>query len=63
VNDSKIILRTSSAIYHSVDGGVTWEKDYTLTDITGQLTNMKFTDSRTGYVIGNNGFLAKIALN
>ena len=63
VNDSKIILRTSSAIYHSVDGGVTWEKDYTLTDITGQLTNMKFTDSRTGYVIGNNGFLAKIILN
>ena len=63
VNNSKIILRTSNAIYHSVDGGVTWEKDYTLTDITGQLTNMKFTDSRTGYVIGNNGFLAKITLN
>lgn len=62
-NNSKIILRTSNAIYHSVDGGVTWEKDYILTDITGQLTNMKFTDSRTGYVIENNGFLAKITLN
>ena len=63
VNASKIIMRTSSSIYHSVDGGVTWEKDYTLTDATGQLTNMKFVNSRTGYVVGNNGFLAKITLN
>ena len=63
VNASKIIMRTSSSIYHSVDGGVTWEKDYTLTDTAGQLTNMKFVDSRTGYVVGNNGFLAKITLN
>lgn len=63
VNASKIILRTSKDIYHSVDGGVNWVKDYTITASDGQLTNMKFTDSRTGYVIGNNGFLAKITLD
>ena len=63
VNASKIILRTSKAIYHSVDGGVTWEKDYAPADNGGQLTNMKFVDSHTGYVVGNDGFLAKIILN
>jgi len=63
VNASKIILRTSTSVYHSVDGGVTWEKDYTLTANDGLLTNMKFVDSRTGYVVGNNGFLAKVTLN
>jgi photosystem II stability/assembly factor-like uncharacterized protein len=63
VNASKIILRTSKDIYHSVDGGLTWIKDFTLTATDGQLTNMKFTDSRIGYIVGNNGFLAKITLN
>lgn len=63
VNESKIILRTSNAIYHSIDGGISWKKDYTLADTTGQLTNMKFIDSHSGFVIGNNGFLAKITLN
>ncbi len=63
VNASKIVLRTSKEIYHSIDGGVSWIKDYNLTAGDGQLTNMKFTDSRTGYIIGNNGFLAKLTLN
>ena len=63
INASKVVLRTSKDLYHSMDGGVTWTKDYSLTDGSGLLTNMKFVDSRTGYLIGNNGFLAKITLN
>lgn len=63
INASKIVLRTYKNIYHSMDGGVTWTKDFTLTDDSGLLTNMKFVDSRNGYLIGNNGFLAKITLN
>ncbi len=63
ISASKIVLRTSKDIYHSLDGGVTWTKDYTLTANDGQLTNMKFIDSRNGFVIGNNGFLGKITLN
>ena len=63
VNAKKIVIRTFNSIYHSVDGGVTWEKDYTLNDTSGQLTNLKFVDSHNGYVLGNNGFLAKIRLD
>lgn len=63
VNATKIVLRTSNEIYHSVDGGITWIKDFTLTANDTQLTNMKFTGLKTGYVIGSNGFLAKITLN
>jgi len=63
INASKIVLRTSENICHSIDGGVSWLKDYTLPSENGQLTNMKFVDSRTGYVIGNNGFLARVTLN
>ncbi len=63
VNASKIILRTSKDIYHSIDGGVHWIKDFTLTANDGQLTTMNFTDQKTGYVVGDNGFLARITLN
>lgn len=63
VNAEKIVLRTSSHIYHSVDGGVTWTKDFELLSQDGQLTRMKFVDSHTGFVVGNNGYLAKILLD
>lgn len=62
INASKIVLRTAKNIYHSVDGGLSWSKDFTLDTENGVLTNMKFVDSKTGYVIGNDGFLARISL-
>lgn len=62
VNALKIVLRTGKGIYHSVDGGLNWHKDFAVT--TGiQLTNMKFADSRTGFVVGQSGFLAQIKLD
>lgn len=63
VNASKIVLRTSNRIYHSEDGGVTWTKDFELSSGDGQLARMKFVDSHTGFVVGNNGYLAKIVLD
>lgn len=63
VNAEKIVLRTSNRIYHSVDGGVTWTKDFELSAQDGLLTRMKFVDSNTGFIVGNNGYLAQITLN
>jgi photosystem II stability/assembly factor-like uncharacterized protein len=63
VNASKIVLRTSDRIYHSEDGGITWTKDFELDATDGQLTKMKFVDSRKGFVVGNNGYVAQITLD
>ena len=61
VNESKIILSTDKQVYHTVDGGINWISDYTIST-DGPLSNMKFVDSRTGYILGNNGYLARITL-
>lgn len=61
VSSLKIILRTQIGIYHSVDGGVKWHKDFEVNPGTN-LIKMKFVDQRTGFVVGRNGFLAKIEL-
>lgn len=62
VNASKVVLQTAKGIYHSVDGGLNWHKDFAAPNEI-QLTNMKFADSRTGFVVGQGGFLAKIVLD
>ncbi len=61
INALKIVLRTSDGIYHSTDGGLNWQKDYTTAENT-QLTNMTFTDTYNGFVIGQSGFMARVRL-
>lgn len=61
VSPLKIILRARNGIYHSVDGGLNWLKDFEINPGI-YLTNMKFVNLRTGFVVGRDGFLAKIEL-
>jgi photosystem II stability/assembly factor-like uncharacterized protein len=62
VNVSKIVIQTGGGIYHSVDGGLNWHKDFAAPN-ENELTNLKFVDARTGFTVGQGGFLAKIVLD
>ena len=63
ISKSKIVLRSYNAVYHSTDGGISWTKDYELSNSQLQLTRMKFINPNTGFLLGNNGFLALIKLD
>ncbi len=62
LNTDTIILKTANEIIHTTDGGVSWVKDYTVSNQNIVLTRMKFFEKYKGYVIGHEGFIAKIAL-
>ncbi len=63
INQDTIIIRTVNEIYHSIDQGVTWIKDYTFNNPEQILTRMKFFENKKGYMIGHDGFIAKSAFS
>lgn len=61
-DEKKMILCTQQGIYHSLDGGVSWKKDYNTTD-DNALFRMKFINDRKGFAVGRNGSLVKIEVD
>lgn len=62
IDENKMILCTQQGIYHSLDGGINWEKDYSTSD-DNALFRMKFINERTGFAVGRNGNLVKIEID
>lgn len=49
----------SGTLLKSEDNGQTWKRDRSTDGIAGNLYEIKFTDSGTGFILGNDGILLR----
>jgi photosystem II stability/assembly factor-like uncharacterized protein len=49
----------SGSLYKTNDGGTRWNRDKSADDLAGNLYAVKFVNSKSGFVLGNNGILLR----